>query len=72
MQFLFMRAKAQYWFHAENNPKDRFVLGADVVGDQGQFLQPNLRVATMVFEEKVIKVDIPVKMDFKVRSAAVH
>jgi elongation factor P len=62
-------SKGEYWFHTENNPKDRFALGADVVGDQGQFLQPNLRVATMVFEDKVIKVDIPVKMDFKVVEA---
>ena len=62
-------SKGQYWFHEENNPKDRFSLEVDVVGDQGQFLKPNTRVQTMVFKEKVIQVEIPVKMDFKVVEA---
>jgi elongation factor P len=62
-------SKGEYWFHEENNPKARFALGVDVVGEQGQFLKPNLRVQTMVFAGKVIKVEIPVKMDFKVIEA---
>ena len=62
-------SKGQYWFHDENNPKARFALEADVVGEQAQFLKPNTRVQTMVFKDKVIKVEIPVKMDFKVIEA---
>jgi len=63
------QSKGQYWFHEEGNPKARFMIEADVVGEQGQFLKPNTKVQTMVFEEKVIKADIPVKMDFKVIEA---
>jgi len=62
-------AKGEYWFHEEGNPKNRFSLSAELVGDQGQFLKPNTKVQTMVFNEKVIKIDIPVKMDFKVIEA---
>jgi elongation factor P len=62
-------SKGQYWFHEEGNPKARFALEKDVVGDQGQFLKPNTRVSTMTFEDKVIKVEIPVKMEFKVTEA---
>ena len=62
-------SKGQYWFHEENNPKARFVLEADVVGDQGKFLKPNTRVQTALFKEKVITIEIPVKMDFKVVEA---
>ncbi len=62
-------SKGQYWFHAENNPKDRFALEADVAGEQAKFLKPNTRVQTMVFKEKVIQVEIPVKMEFKVVEA---
>ena len=62
-------SKGQYWFHEEGNTKARFALEADVVGDQGQFLKPNTRVSTMTFEDKVIKVEIPVKMEFKVIEA---
>jgi elongation factor P len=62
-------SKGQYWFHADNNPKERFEVDAEVLGEQGKFLKPQLRVQTMVFEDKVIKVEIPVKMDFKVVEA---
>ncbi|HUC01665.1 MAG TPA: elongation factor P [Candidatus Paceibacterota bacterium] len=62
-------SKGQYWFHEEGNPKNRFALDADVVGGQGRFLKPNTKVTTMVFEGKVIQVEIPVKMEFKVTEA---
>lgn len=63
------KAKDEYWFHEDGNPKARFSLKDDILGEQGQFLKPETKVATMVFEEKVIKVDIPVKMEFKVIEA---
>ena len=59
-------SKGQYWFHDEGNPKNRFVLEADLLGEQGKFLKPDTKVATMVFDDKVIKADIPIKMEFKV------
>lgn len=62
-------SKGQYWFHEEGNPKNRFALDAELVGEQGKFLKPNTKVQTMVFSEKVIKVEIPIKMDFKVTEA---
>jgi elongation factor P len=62
-------SRGEYWFHEEGNPKNRFSLTEDLVGDQGQFLKPNTKVQTMIFNEKVIKVEIPVKMDFKVIEA---
>lgn len=66
--FIYM-SKDEYWFHEEGNPKNRFSLNAELVGDQGQFLKPNTKVQTMIFDDKVIKVEIPVKMDFKVIEA---
>ena len=62
-------SKGQYWFHTENNPKDRFALDAETAGEQAKFLKPNTRVQTMVFEDKVITIEIPVKMEFKVVEA---
>jgi elongation factor P len=62
-------SRGEYWFHEEGNPKARFSLAADVVGDQGQFLKPNTKVSTWIFNEKVIKVEIPIKMEFKVTEA---
>ena len=62
-------SKGEYWFHEEGNPKNRFAVSGEMLGDQGKFLKPNTKVITMVFNDKVIKVDIPVKMDFKVTDA---
>ncbi len=62
-------AKGEYWFHEEGNPKNRFALSEDVVGAQGRFLKPNTKVSTKIFEGKVIQVQIPVKMEFKITEA---
>ncbi|MDE2019874.1 MAG: elongation factor P [Patescibacteria group bacterium] len=61
--------RGEFWFHEEGNPKNRFSLPADLVGEQGQFLKPQTKVTTMVFNDKVIKLDIPIKMEFKVIEA---
>lgn len=66
--FIYMN-RGEYWFHEKGNPKNRFMLPADVLGEQGQFLKPNTEVITLVFNGKVIKVEIPIKMDFKVLEA---
>jgi elongation factor P len=62
-------SKGEYWFHEEGNPRNRFALDTELLGDQGRFLKPNTKVMTMVFDDKVIKVDIPIKMEFKVVEA---
>ena len=61
--------RGEYWFHEEGNPKNRFSLPVELLGERAQFLKPNTKVATMVFNEKVIKVELPVKMEFKVTEA---
>ncbi len=62
-------SKGEYWFHEEGNPKNRFSLDAELLGDRGQFLKPNTLITTWVFKEKVIKIDLPIKMDYKVIEA---
>ncbi|MDR3581817.1 MAG: hypothetical protein P4L67_00915, partial [Candidatus Pacebacteria bacterium] len=32
------QSKGEFWFHKEGNPKERFMIDADIVGTQGQFL----------------------------------
>lgn len=59
----------EYWFHEEGNPKNRFMLPGEILGDAGQFLKTDTKVATVVFGDKVIKAQLPVKMDFEVIEA---
>lgn len=62
-------SRGEYWFHEKGNPKNRFALGGEALGESAQFLKPNTEVSTMVFKDKVIKVQLPVKMDFAVIEA---
>ena len=61
--------KGERWFCAENNPADRFMLSAETIGTGGQFLKPNMIVEALVFDEKIIGVKIPIKMELKVVEA---
>lgn len=62
-------SRGEYWFHEEGNPKARFSLAAELIGDQAQFLKPNTQVDTWVFDDKVIKIAMPIKMEYRVIEA---
>lgn len=62
-------SRGEFWFHAKGDPKARFSLKEEVIGSQARFLKPNTEVETLVFNDKVIKVKIPIKMEFKVTEA---
>ncbi|MBI4087465.1 MAG: elongation factor P [Candidatus Liptonbacteria bacterium] len=59
----------QYWFTEEHNPKNRFSIPAETLGEPRQFLKPNTKVELLMFGEKIINVKLPIKMDFEVAEA---
>ncbi|MDE2030803.1 MAG: elongation factor P [Patescibacteria group bacterium] len=65
--------KGEYWFCDPEDPKDRFQLDAKVIGDSAKFLKPNELVTALVWdndgEEKIININLPVKMEFKIKDA---
>jgi elongation factor P len=61
--------KGEYWFADPKNPKDRFSLAEDVVGDQGKFAKDNTVVEARTFNDKIISVKFPIKMDLTVKEA---
>lgn len=61
------KAKDEFWFADPKNPKDRFSLTAEVVGDQGRFAKDNTLVEARTFNDKIISVKFPVKMDLMVK-----
>lgn len=61
--------RGEWWFCSENNPADRFTLSDETVGPAGQFLKPNSVIDAMVFDEKIISVRIPIKVELKVKEA---
>ncbi len=61
--------KGERWFCAEKNPADRFMLSEETIGVGAQFLKPNLVVEALVFDENIIGIKIPIKMELKVTEA---
>lgn len=68
VKFLY-NSKGEYWFCAENDPSKRFQLSTDLLGKSANFLKANTIVEALYFNEDVIDVALPVKMDFKVIEA---
>ena len=61
--------RGEYWFGDPRNPKDRFELGADIIGTPGKFLKPNTELEALVFDERIISVRVPIKVTLKVKDA---
>lgn len=61
--------RGEKWFCAEHNPADRFMLSDEVIGAGSQFIKPNTIVEALVFDEKIIGIKVPIKMELKVTEA---
>ncbi|OGN00563.1 MAG: hypothetical protein A3B91_01665 [Candidatus Yanofskybacteria bacterium RIFCSPHIGHO2_02_FULL_41_29] len=59
----------KYWFSYEREPSKRFELAEDILGSSTKFLKESTVLEAILFEGKIITVDLPIKMDFKVIEA---
>ncbi len=59
----------QYWFAEPRDPSKRFELGKEILGDSTRFLKPNTILDALLFNDKIINVNLPIKMEFKVVEA---
>jgi elongation factor P len=69
-QVVFIYRKGnEYWFHNEGKPAERFALTEQFIGDQGKFLKDRSEVQALVFDEEIIGIKFPIKVDLKVTEA---
>lgn len=61
--------RGEYWFCEKDNPSKRFHLSEDVVGKMGNFVKENSLVDALMFNENIIGIKIPIKVDLKVAEA---
>jgi len=59
-------SKGQYFFHPENDPKNRFFIASETIGEKIKYLKPNLIVDVLYFQEKPVNISLPIKIDLKV------
>ncbi|MFA5001273.1 MAG: elongation factor P [Candidatus Paceibacterota bacterium] len=62
--------KGEYWFCEEKNPSQRFKLDAEQVGEQIHFVKQNTIVDLISFQDKILGVEVPIKIELKVTEAA--
>lgn len=73
VKFLYAN-KGEYWFCYPDDPKNRFKLDANLIGNAGKFFKDNSNVNALVWttdddEEKIIKITLPIKMTYVVKEA---
>lgn len=61
--------ETEFWFCQVENSAERFFLNDAFVGDTAKFLKENTEVDAMLFDEKVIGIDLPIKVELKVVEA---
>lgn len=59
----------EFWFHNVGKPSERFSLSEDLAGDQGAFLKERSDIDVLVFNDEVIGIKFPIKVELKVKEA---
>jgi len=68
IKFIFAN-RDQYCFSLANNPAKRFFLKENQIGDTRLFLKPNASLDAIFFNEELLNVSLPIKIDLKVVEA---
>jgi elongation factor P len=66
IKFLYSN-KGEYWFCDEKDPSKRFSFTEDQLGKGAKFFKPNSLVEGIIFDEKIINVKAPIKVQLKVK-----
>jgi elongation factor P len=61
--------RGEFWFCEPNNPKERFSLPVDVVGDIDKYVSENSLVEAIEYDDAIMSVSIPIKVELKVKEA---
>lgn len=61
--------RGQYWFVNPKDPSKRFELPEEIVGDQTRFLRANTILEALSWDDKIINISLPIKMEFTVTEA---
>ncbi len=61
--------KNEFWFAEKGNPKNRFSFKEEQITDQAPYLKPNIECIAYKFDDKIINIELPVKIDYKVVEA---
>jgi elongation factor P len=61
--------RGEYWFCEPNNPKERFSLDAGTIGNIYMFVTENSIVDAIIFDEQIMSIVTPVKVELMVKES---
>jgi elongation factor P len=61
--------RGAWWFHTTGNPSERIELSSDILGDKAKYLKEKTEIFGLYFEDRLIGIRLPIKMQFKVTEA---
>lgn len=62
--------RGEYWFCSPDDPSDRFSLSEAIVGDLTKFVTGNSVVEAILFDEEIMSILTPIKVELKVKEAS--
>jgi elongation factor P len=62
--------RGEYFFCPPDKPSERFSFPQDIIGDGAEFMKQNSIVEAIVFDDKIMSITVPVKVELKVKEAA--
>lgn len=68
IKFLYSN-KGQYFFCEENDPSNRFSFTEEQIGKQAKFFKPNSLVEGILFDDKIINISAPIKVQLKIKES---
>ncbi|OHA47627.1 MAG: hypothetical protein A2806_03345 [Candidatus Terrybacteria bacterium RIFCSPHIGHO2_01_FULL_48_17] len=67
-QFIYSN-RGKFVFAESDNPKNRFELSENQISDARFYLVPNIEVTALLFDDQIMNIELPVKVDLKVVEA---
>lgn len=61
--------RGEFVFCDPDKEQNRFTVREDIIGERTKWLKPNTRITALFFNEKLISLSLPIKMDFRVEEA---
>jgi elongation factor P len=62
-------SRGEYWFNNPKDPSKRFSFKENFIGDAAKFLKTNMPVNAYKFDDKIINIKLPIKIDYVVKEA---
>jgi elongation factor P len=70
LEFIYSKDN-KYFFKEINNPSKRYFLDDKILLNRKNFLKPGMKVTGYFYEEKLLNINLPIKMIFKVTEASI-